>query len=163
MCLAAGLVGCAGPSLTAEQWQQRVVQAERPVLVDFHSPDCHLCQRLAPVLDRIATDYDGRADVVKVDADLSWTLADRNRVRHIPAVLLFQSGRETKRWVGIVDGRVYRQALDEAIAARPAVQGACCSPPGPQQAGMDSCVGTDPAPGEAPACRISDVKLRATK
>ncbi len=84
--------------------------AEGPVLVDFYADWCGPCQKLAPVLDRVAEDLtDGH--IVKVNVDHSPALASRYQVQSIPTLLVFNDGKLVKRSMGFHDEEEVRQLL----------------------------------------------------
>ena len=78
-------------TLTKENFEQEVLQSDRPVLVDFWAPWCVYCRRIAPVLDRM----DGQSDVViaKINIDEQPELEERFQVDTIPTLLLFRNGQ----------------------------------------------------------------------
>lgn len=103
------------PVATAEAFDRQVLQAAQPVLVDFFATWCGPCKQLAPTLERLAADYEGRAGFVKVDVDQSPDLAQQYDIQGYPTVLLFRGGQEIERWLGGRDEGVYRKALEAAI------------------------------------------------
>ena len=104
---------------TAE-FDEKVLKAVKPVLVDFYSDRCPPCRKLAPTISKLHTDYQGRADVFKVDVDRVAELAGRYEIRNIPTVILFYNGTIFDRctWVGVRDESIYRKAIDEALSKR---------------------------------------------
>ncbi|CAM4357099.1 MULTISPECIES: thioredoxin [Corynebacterium] len=80
--------------VTQETFKSEVIESELPVLVDFSAEWCQPCQRLAPVLDEIAAEYDGKLKVVKIDADTERTLTAMFQVFSIPTVLLYKDGEK---------------------------------------------------------------------
>ena len=81
-------------TVTDADFQEKVLDSELPVLVDFSAEWCQPCQRLAPVLDEIAAEYDGKLKVVKIDADTERTLTAMFQVFSIPTVLLYKDGEK---------------------------------------------------------------------
>jgi thioredoxin 1 len=94
---------------------ERILKAEQPVLVDFYSNSCSPCRRLAPTVERLAEEYEGRAVVCKVNVDHVPSLAQRYGIRGIPAVLFFSEGKEVKRLVGLQSAGTYSGVLDELL------------------------------------------------
>lgn len=75
-----------------DNFEQEVLQARGPVLVDFQAPWCGYCRRLGPVVDRVAEQYSEKIRVVKLDIDESPDIAQRYEVDTIPTLILFQNG-----------------------------------------------------------------------
>jgi thioredoxin 1 len=98
--------------LKQEQFETDVLQAAGPVLVDFYGAWCPPCQALEPVLRELARDY----PVCKVDIGEAPELASLHGVMAVPTLLVFQGGKEVRRFVGLQSGRNLRQALDRARA-----------------------------------------------
>jgi len=80
-------------------------------LVDFWAAWCNPCRMVAPVIDELAAEYEGRAKVAKVDIDREGALAVRYGVMSIPTVVLFSDGKEVKRFVGVQDKETYSKEL----------------------------------------------------
>jgi len=101
--------------LTADNFQQEVIDSAVPVLVDFWSPTCAPCRRIAPVLDELASEAGGRFRVGKVNAWEEQGLAVRYRISAVPTLLVFKSGAVVNRMVGYQDKRKLQEALKEAL------------------------------------------------
>jgi thioredoxin 1 len=101
--------------LTANTFPQDVLEAAIPVLVDFWSPRCAPCQRMAPVLDEIAREAGGRFRVGKVNAWEQQALAARYRISAVPTFLIFQGGRVVNTLVGYQDKYRLLAALQPAL------------------------------------------------
>ena len=100
---------------TTQEFNGRVLQADKPVLVDFYATWCGPCKRLAPIIAGLADEYKGRAQFVKVDGDQSRQLISEYGVRAYPTVVIFSGGKPVKRLIGLRGAGDYRAALDAAI------------------------------------------------
>lgn len=81
-------------------FDQKVLKANGPVLVDFSAEWCPPCQRMKPVLRKLAAEVEGAAAVYEVDIDQSRRLSQFYEIRSIPACLIFHNGREVDRYIG---------------------------------------------------------------
>lgn len=81
-------------------FDQEVLQSDKPVLVDFWAEWCGPCKALAPVLDEIAQEVDGKASVVKVNVDQAQDLAQKYGIRGIPTLIFFKDGEVKGTLVG---------------------------------------------------------------
>jgi len=98
-------------AVSTRDFDLEVLKATTPVLVDFWAPWCMPCRMLAPVVDELAADYNGRVKVVKVNVDENQPLAARYGIRGIPTLLLFKNGEAVDRAVGVQP----KQALVEKL------------------------------------------------
>ena len=85
-------------------------------LVDFWAPWCGPCRMMAPTIDQVAAEYEGRALVAKVDVDECQNIAVKLGVNSIPTLIIFKDGAEVKRFVGVTGKADPAKALDAAIA-----------------------------------------------
>jgi thioredoxin 1 len=99
----------------AEEFETVVLKADKPVLVDFYADWCGPCRMLAPTIERLAKEYEGRAVVAKVNVDQQSKLAGRYGIQGIPAVLIFHKGKEVQRLVGLRSQQDYAHALDKLL------------------------------------------------
>mgnify|MGYP000860934983 FL=1 len=77
-----------------------MLESGRPVLVDFHAPECLPCTQLAPVIEQLAHDFEHRARIVTIDIEAAPWIAARCRVEQVPCLVFFSSGKEVGRLVG---------------------------------------------------------------
>lgn len=100
-------------NLTGQTFQKA---AQSGVLViDFWAEWCGPCKTQAPIIDRLAARYAGRATIAKVDVDAEQSLADRFGVQGIPTVIIFKNGKETGRFVGLTSEEELAKALQSVI------------------------------------------------
>lgn len=95
-----------------EDFDEKVIKAEKPVLVDFFASWCGPCQAMSPIIDELAEDAGDKADVYKVDVDASGELANNFQVMSIPTILVFKKGEVTKQFNGIVKKEELAKALE---------------------------------------------------
>jgi thioredoxin len=94
-------------------FHREVVQSPVPVLVDFYADWCGPCRMLTPTLDRLATEFAGRAKIVKVNVDEAPDLADRFQVASIPTLIAFVGGKVVGRAAGLVAEANLRGVLEQ--------------------------------------------------
>lgn len=94
---------------------ERQLADTKPVLIDFHTPWCAPCIRMAPVVDALAKEYAGRATVLRVDIDRAEALASRERIEGVPVFVLYQGGKEVWRHSGVLESSVLRDKLAAAL------------------------------------------------
>jgi thioredoxin 1 len=84
-------------------------------VVDFWAPWCGPCRMVGPVIEELATEYDGKAVVGKVDVDANQEFAAKYGVRNIPTVLVFQNGEVVGRQVGVAPKQTYADSLNALL------------------------------------------------
>ena len=101
--------------ITDSEFEEKVLKADLPVLVDFWAPWCGPCLMVAPLLDNIAEDYAGRVLVVKVNTDENADWAMHYGVQGIPTLLVFSGGALVSKQVGVVPEAHLRELVDAAL------------------------------------------------
>jgi thioredoxin 1 len=102
--------------ITAANFQSEVLASTKPVLVDFWAGWCPPCKALAPIIDEVARDYDGRVKVASVDVDAASALAQRYEIRAIPTVLMFRGGKVVDQFTGLRSKSEIQRQLDTLLA-----------------------------------------------
>ena len=101
-------------TLTQENFADQVLQSATPVLVDFWAEWCGPCKMIAPILDELADEYQGKAKIGKVNIDDHQGLAAQYGVRAIPTLLVFKQGQVADQIVGARGKRDLKASLDRA-------------------------------------------------
>jgi thioredoxin 1 len=102
-------------AITDATFDEVVLKSNKPVVVDFWAAWCGPCRMVGPVIDEIATEYEGKATVGKVDVDANQEFAAKYGVRNIPTVLVFQNGEVVGRQVGVAPKKTYTDAIDALL------------------------------------------------
>ena len=89
-----------------------VLQSDMPVLVDFWAAWCGPCRMVAPVLDQIAAEHEGKIRIVKVNVDEEPALAAQYRITSIPAMKVFKGGEEVRELIGAMPKQMIEQQLE---------------------------------------------------
>lgn len=106
--------------VTDAEFEEKVLKADVPVVVDFWAPWCGPCKMVAPILDRIAEQYDGKVLIAKVNTDENVEYASRYGVRGIPTMLFIHNGEVVHTQVGAIPEPMIKNILDEFLEAVPA-------------------------------------------
>ena len=101
--------------ITDDNFDTEVLVSELPVLVDFWAEWCGPCKMISPIVEEIASDYNGKVKVGKVNIDYNQQVAMTYGIRGIPALLVFKSGSVANQIVGAVPKDHITQILDEVI------------------------------------------------
>ncbi len=101
--------------VTDAEFEQKVLQSDIPVAVDFWAPWCAPCRVVGPILDKLAGEYDGRIRIAKVNTEEEVSWATRYGIQGIPTVILFKDGQEVSRMVGSRPESAYKTEFDKIV------------------------------------------------
>ena len=89
------------PAFSDESWEREVLSSKEPVLVDFWAEWCAPCRMMAPLIDELAKEFEGRATVGKLNIDENARVSNRYEIRGIPTVIVFKNGEIKEQIVGV--------------------------------------------------------------
>ena len=101
--------------VTDDNFDAEVLSSDLPVLVDFWAEWCGPCRMLAPVIDELAGQYEGKARIGKLDVDSNREVAGQFGIMSIPTVIILKNGEVAKKFVGLASKDDIAAALDEAM------------------------------------------------
>ena len=101
--------------LTKDNFDELVTNSEKPVLVDFWASWCGPCRAVAPVLEELAEEYDGKAVIGKVNVDNEGDLSAKFRIMSIPTVMLFKGGQVADKVVGARPKSDFQKIIDKNL------------------------------------------------
>ncbi|MEM0984490.1 MAG: thioredoxin [Planctomycetota bacterium] len=99
---------------TDSNFESEVITSDQPVLVDFWAEWCMPCRMLAPTIDEVAQQFDGKVKVGKLDTDANRDVAVKYQISAIPTVILFKGGEVVKKFVGLTNKDDLAEAMTEA-------------------------------------------------
>src|SRR5215831_9451350 len=103
-------------TVTQQNFTSEVLQSLTPVLVDFWAEWCNPCRALAPLLDELADEYEGRVKIAKVNVENEQAIAAEYGIRAIPTMLLFDKGQVADQIVGLRSKRDLKASFDRVAA-----------------------------------------------
>ncbi len=101
--------------ITDTNFQTEVLKSDKPVLLDFWAEWCGPCKMIAPVVEELANEYDGKLKVGKVDVDSNQQTSMQYGVRSIPTLLIFKGGRVVDQLVGAVPKRILAEKITKHL------------------------------------------------
>ena len=101
--------------VTDSDFKEKVIDSSTPVLVDFWADWCGPCKMVAPIVDELAEEFDGKVKFAKVDVDTNPQTSLSFGIRSIPSLLVFKDGKVSDQVVGAVPKAVLKKRLEEAL------------------------------------------------
>ena len=98
------------------EFETKVLKSDVPVLVDFYADWCGPCHAIAPTIEALSNEFEGKVKFVKVDVDANQGVASRYEIMSIPTMMLFEKGRVEDSIVGAYPASVYRQHIERALS-----------------------------------------------
>ena len=87
--------------INADSFEEEVLNSDIPVLVDFFAEWCAPCKMLAPILENLATELEGKASIVKIDIDKDIDIATKYGITAVPTLIVFKNGEEVNKTTGL--------------------------------------------------------------
>ena len=97
-------------------WDDEVNKAGELVMVDFWATWCGPCQMVAPIVEELATEYDGRLKVLKLNTDENQEIATKFQVMSIPSLIFFKDGQQIDKLVGAQSKQKFKETIDRLLA-----------------------------------------------
>ena len=101
--------------VTKETFEEQVVKNTQPVLIDFYADWCGPCRGMEPMIEELAKQYDGRAQVVKINIDQNMEIAQQHGVMSIPTFVFYKDGKEQDRLVGSQSKDKLMEVIDRLV------------------------------------------------
>ena len=102
--------------ISDDTFEEEVVKSDVPVLVDFWAEWCAPCKMIAPIVEELAEEYDGKVKFAKLDVDSNPKVATTYGIRSIPTLLIFKGGSPVDQVVGAVPKSVLKGRLEQSVA-----------------------------------------------
>ena len=103
-------------ALTDDNFEREVLESTAPVLVDFWAAWCGPCKMIAPIVEELSSEYEGKAKICKIDVDSAQKTATDFGIRSIPTLLIFKEGKVADQLIGAVPKQQITEKLDAVLA-----------------------------------------------
>ncbi len=102
-------------NVTDSDFEQEILKSDKPALVDFWAPWCVPCQRIAPIIEELASEYKDKVKVAKINVDESRKIATDLGVMSIPTLMLFKGGEMVDKVIGLVSKDRLKELMNKAL------------------------------------------------
>ena len=102
-------------TLSADNFEQEVLQSNTPVLVDFWAEWCGPCRSVSPIVEELSRSFEGKVKVVKLNVDKNQEIAIKYNINSIPSLVLFKNGNEIDRTIGLSSIDKYKNFVKTAL------------------------------------------------
>jgi thioredoxin 1 len=102
-------------TITDDNFEEEVIKSDKPVLIDFWAVWCGPCRMVAPIVEELATEYEGKVKIGKLDVDSNQQTSIKFGVRSIPTILIFKDGKVKETIIGAVPKKNIVEKLNAAI------------------------------------------------
>lgn len=98
-----------------KDFEREVLKSDKPVFVDFYADWCGPCRMVAPVIDELSLEYDGKLKFVKINVDYAQNVALRYGIMSIPTLIIFKDGKPAKTFIGAASKGQYVRMINEVL------------------------------------------------
>lgn len=101
--------------LTKDNFDQEVIKSDKPVLIDFWATWCGPCRAVAPIMDELAAEFDGKAKICKLNVDDEGEIAQKFRIMSIPTVMLYKNGEMVDKVIGARSKDEFAKLIEKSL------------------------------------------------
>jgi thioredoxin 1 len=102
--------------ITDDNFKEEVLESDIPILVDFWADWCQPCKMIAPIIQQIADENDGKIRIGKLDVDSNAQTSTAMGIRGIPALIIFKDGKPVDQIIGVVPKSIIQKKIDQVLA-----------------------------------------------
>jgi thioredoxin 1 len=101
--------------VNGESFEKEVLHSELPVMADFYADWCGPCRMVAPIMEKLSKEYDGKVKFVKINTDENQELAMKYDIMSIPTLMVFKNGQIVQRFIGAAPEQYYRRLIEPVL------------------------------------------------